>query len=55
LKSVKVRCVFTFDIDEITKDALSISGKLKFTEFSDGEIGDIDIVKLSYELEKNNL
>ena len=48
-------CVFTFDIDEITKDALSISGKLKFTESSDGEIGDIDIVKLSYELEKNNL
>ncbi len=46
-------CVFTFDIDEITKDGLSISGKVKFTEKDyDGETGDTDIIKLSYELEK---
>ncbi len=44
--------VFTFDIDEITSDALSISGKVKGSTSDSEGYSESDMAKLSYELEK---
>ena len=44
--------VFTFDIDEITSDVLSISGKVKGSMTDSEGYSESSMYKLSYELEK---
>lgn len=44
--------VFTFDIDEITSEVLSISGKVKGSMNDSEGYSESDMAKLSYELER---